>query len=155
MLSLVGRKLKCCRDSYKVYWILSYKRTNVNKGIITVPKESLHGTLILLLDDSTDLFVGGIFAKLAGKVDNRYINSGDTEIHDCELALHRRDGIGPSLCISGRRGGDVNRGSTTTTPVLAGGIVNVEHDIDLVFMSEATAAIVTAKRQRKSNNSSG
>ena len=140
---------------------IKYVRTLVNlkfsghKGLITVPKESLHGTLILLFDDSTDLFVGGIFANLAGKVDNRYINSGDTESHACELALYRRDGIGHSLCSSSRIRDDIARGSTATTPVLVGGRVSMEHEIDLVLTSEATAEIVTARRQRKSNNNSG
>ena len=69
--------------------------------------------------------MGSLFAKLAGKFDNRYINSGDTESHACELALHRRDGIGHSLCSSSRRGDDVASGSTDTRPVLAGGIVNM------------------------------
>ena len=31
LLSIVGSKLKCCRYSYEVYWILPYKRTNVNE----------------------------------------------------------------------------------------------------------------------------
>ena len=126
-----------------------------HKGIITVPKESLHGTLILLLDDSADLFVGSLFAKLAGKVDNRYINSGDTEIHACGIALHRRDDIGHNLCSSIRGGDDVARGSTSNKPVLGGGIVNMEHEVELVFMSEVTEATVTARRQMKSNNNSG
>ena len=125
------------------------------KGLITVSKESLHGDLRLLLDNSTDLFVGGIFAKLAGQADNRYTNSGDTESHACELALHRRDNICHSLCRSSRRGDDVSRGSTSTTPVLGGGMVNMEHEVDLVFTSEVTEEIVTARRQRKSNNNSG
>ena len=125
------------------------------KSLITVSKESLHGYLMLLLDDSTDIFVGGLFTNIAGKVDNRYINIWDTEIHACEISLHIRYDLGHSLCRSSRGGDDVYRGSTSTTPVLAGGRVNMEHKIDLVFTSEATAAIVTARRQRKINNTSG
>ena len=30
-LSIVRSKLKCCRDSYEVYWILTHKHTNVNE----------------------------------------------------------------------------------------------------------------------------
>ena len=89
------------------------------KGLITVSKESLHVSLRLLLDDRTDLFVGGLFANLAGKVENRYINSGDREIHACGISLHRSGYIGHSLCRSSRGGDDVTRGSTETTPVLA------------------------------------
>ena len=130
-------------------------KVSEHKGFITVSKESLHGALRLLLDNSTDIFVGVLFAKLAGKVDKIYINSGDTESHACDLALHRRDNICHRLCSSSRRGGDVARGSTSNTPVLEGGIVNMEHEVDLVFTLEVTEAIVTARRQMKSNNNSG
>ena len=57
-----------------------------------------------VFDAGSGIMLNPYFVKLVGKVDNIYINSGDTESHACELALNRRDGIGHSLFSSSRRG---------------------------------------------------
>ena len=41
-LSIVGSKIKCCRDSYEVYGILTHTRTNVNEAT-GVPADTATG----------------------------------------------------------------------------------------------------------------
>jgi hypothetical protein len=91
-----------------------------DKGLITVSEESLHVTLTAGLDDGADLFVGGGLLDLAGQVNNRHINGRDTESHTGELAHKGGDDLGDGL--GGASGGrnDVARGSTSSTPILAG-----------------------------------
>mmetsp|Transcript_27631 Transcript_27631/g.56627 ORF Transcript_27631/g.56627 Transcript_27631/m.56627 type:complete len:414 (+) Transcript_27631:378-1619(+) len=95
-----------------------------HKGLIGVSEEALHVTLSLGLDVGADLLVGGGLLQTAGKVNNRHINGGDTEGHAGKLALKGGDDLGHSLGSTSGGGDDVARGSTATTPVLAGGGVN-------------------------------
>ena len=103
LVIIPGNKLDTIWVEHDTRTGIKYGRTVVTlkvsgyKGLITVSKESLHGFLILTLYDSTYIFVGGIFAKISGKFENRYINSGDTEIHACEIDLHRSYDLSHSL----------------------------------------------------------
>mmetsp|Transcript_27801 Transcript_27801/g.50670 ORF Transcript_27801/g.50670 Transcript_27801/m.50670 type:complete len:371 (-) Transcript_27801:70-1182(-) len=95
-----------------------------NKGLVTVSKNSLHLALRLGLDGGADMFVSGGRSKSTGKINNRHVNSGDTESHAGELALKTGDDLGHGLGGTSGRGDDVARGSTSSTPVLAGRGVN-------------------------------
>ncbi len=95
-----------------------------NDVLVGVAEEALHVALRAALDLSADLLVGGGGLEPAGKVDDGDVDGGDTEGHTGELALDSGDNLGDSLGSSGGGGDDVARGSTASTPVLAGGGVN-------------------------------
>mmetsp|Transcript_12458 Transcript_12458/g.36725 ORF Transcript_12458/g.36725 Transcript_12458/m.36725 type:complete len:389 (-) Transcript_12458:198-1364(-) len=95
-----------------------------HKRLVGVSEEALHLALGLGLDGGADLLVGGLLGELGSEVDNRHVDGGHTEGHAGELALEGRDHLGHGLGGTGGGGDDVARGSTSSTPVLAGGRVN-------------------------------
>ena len=91
-----------------------------DEGFVAVSKESLHVTLRSCLEVGADFFVGGALLDLAGQVNDRDINGGDTESHTSELSNKGRDDLGDGLGGTGAGGDDISRSSTSSAPVLAG-----------------------------------
>jgi len=86
--------------------------------LVSVAEDALEFTLRSLLDSSADLVIGGLLLELAGQIDDRDIESGNTEGHTSELTLKRRNNLGNSLSSTSGRGDDVASSSTTITPGL-------------------------------------
>jgi len=89
-----------------------------NNELVSVSEDALELTLRGLLDCSADLVIGGLLLELAGKVNDRHVESGHTEGHASELANKAGDNLGDSLGSTGGRGDDVASSSTTITPGL-------------------------------------
>jgi len=96
--------------------------------VLGVSENSLHLVLRGLLDDGLDLVVGGRLLQADGEVDDRHIDSGDTESHAGELALKLGKNDTNSNGGSGCRGDDVDTSSAAGSPVLSslGGSINGE-----------------------------
>jgi len=89
-----------------------------NDLLVGVAEDTLHLALRSSLDGGADVFVGGGSLELAGEIDDRDIEGGDTEGHASELAVEVGDDLADSLGSTSGRGDDVAGSSTTVTPGL-------------------------------------
>lgn len=82
-------------------------------------KNSLKFIFRSFLHGFNDACIGGSLVELDGQVNDGHINGGHTEGHTSELALELRKDESDSLGSTSRRGNDVSRSSTASSPVLA------------------------------------
>jgi len=93
-----------------------------DQGQIGVLDDALHAVLRRGLEDSVDLFLGGLAAHLQHHVHNRDIGGGDAQSDAAQLALDLGVDQGHSLGSTGAGGNDVHRSGTGTAQVTVGGI---------------------------------
>jgi len=95
---------------------------------ISVAEDTLQFTFGSFLDDLADFFVSGTLFELDGQVDDRDVQSGDSERHTGQFALKTGDDLSDGLGGTGAGGNDVSTSGSTSSPVLTtlGGTINDE-----------------------------
>jgi len=95
---------------------------------ISVAEDTLQFTFGSLLDDLADFFVRSTLFELDGQVDDRDVQSGDSEGHTGQFALKTGDDLSDGLGGTGAGGNDVSTSGSTGSPILTtlGGTINDE-----------------------------
>lgn len=90
-----------------------------NDFLVGVSENSLEFILRSLLHGITESSVGCSLLELDGEIDNGDVDGGDTEGHAGELSLEFGENETDGLSGTSRRGNDVGRSSSSSSPVFA------------------------------------